>query len=123
MMTPKIKVAVGPCSGIDTSEYLDEDDREVGDGDDDDDDDRDGDRDVIVCRVSCLSMSMDYEGTFDDDTTLAMRTMKMKKIMIRTKKIIGKERRSWEIVALARFEPKEKLIIMIFPKFEEEKRC
>ena len=35
MMTPKIKVAVGPCSGIDTSEYLDEDDREVGDDDDD----------------------------------------------------------------------------------------
>ena len=123
MMTPKIKVAVGPCSGIDTSEYLDEDDREVGDRDDDDGDgDRDGD--VIVCRVSCLiSMSRDYEGTFDDDTTLAMRTMKMKKIMIRTMKIIGKERRSWEIVALARFEPKEKLIIMIFPKFEEEKRC
>ena len=61
-MTPKIKVAVGPCSGIDTSEYLDEDDREVGDGDDDDDDDDvddDGDGDVIVCRVSCLSMSMD----------------------------------------------------------------
>jgi len=29
-------------------------------------------------------MSMDYEGTFHDDTTLAMRTMKMKKIMIRT---------------------------------------
>ena len=128
-MTPKIKVAVGPCSGIDTSEYLDEDDREVGDDDDDvdvdvdDGDDGDGDRDVIVCRVSCLSMCMDYEGTFDDDTTLAMRTMKMKKIMIRTMKIIGKERRSWEIVALARFEPKEKLIIMIFPKFEEEKRC
>ena len=119
-MTPKIKVAVGPCSGIDTSEYLDDDD-EVGDGDDDVDDDGDGD--VIVCRVSCLSMSMDYEGTFDDDTTLAMRTIKMKKIMIRTMKMIGKERRSWEIVALARFEPKEKLIIMIFPKFEEEKRC
>ena len=119
-MTPKIKVAVGPCSGIDTSEYLDEDDGEVGDGDDDD---RDGDRDVIVCRVSCLSMSMDYEGTFDDDTTLAMRTMKMKKIMIRTMKIIGKEGRSWEIVALVRIEPKEKLIIMIFPKFEEENRC
>ena len=92
MMTPKIKVAVGPCSGIDTSEYLD------GDGE-------------------------GYQVTFDDDTTLAMRTIKMKKIMIRTKKIIGKERRSWEIVALARFEPKEKLIIMIFPKFEEEKRC
>ena len=64
--------------------------------DDDDDDDGDRDRDVIVCRVSCLSMSMDYEGTFDDDTTLAMRTMKMKKIMIRTMKMIGKERRSWE---------------------------
>ena len=125
-MTPKIKVAVGPCSGIDTSEYLDEDDREVGDGDDDDDDDDvddDGDGDVIVCRVSCLSMSMDYEGTFDDDTTLAMRTMRMKKIMIRTMKMIGKERRSWEIVALVRVEPKEKLIIMIFPKFEEETRC
>ena len=112
-MTPKIKVAVGPCSGIDTSEYLDEDDREVGDGDDDDDDgeddgdgddddddddddDGDRDRDVIVCRVSCLSMSMDYEGTFDDDTTLAMRTMKMKKIMIRTMKMIGKERKIME---------------------------
>ena len=81
MMTPKIKVAVGPCSGIDTSEYLDDDDK-VGDGDDDVDDDGDGD--VIVCRVSCLSMCMDYEGTFHDDTTLAMRTMKMKKIMIRT---------------------------------------
>ena len=121
MMTPKIKVAVGPCSGIDTSEYLDEDDREVGDGDDDDGDDGDGD--VIVFRVSCVSMSMDYEGTFDDDTTLAMRTIKMKKIMIRTMKMIGKERRSWEIVALVRIEPKEILIIMIFPKFEEEKKC
>ena len=92
MMTPKIKVAVGPCSGIDTSEYLDEDDREVGDRDDDDGDgDRDGD--VIVCRVSCLSMSMDYEGTFDDNTTLAMRTMKMKKIM-RTVKMMEKGERS-----------------------------
>ena len=95
----------------------------MGDDDDDDDDDGDRDRDVIVCRVSCLSMSMDYEGTFHDDTTLAMRTMKMKKIMIRTMKMIGKERRSWEIVALVRIEPKEKLIIMIFPKFEEEKKC
>ena len=101
MMTPKIKVAVGPCSGIDTSEYLDYDDREVGDGDGDDDDeddvddgdDRDGDRDVIVCRVSCQSMTMDYEGTFDDDTTLAMRTMKMKKIM-RTVKMMEKGERS-----------------------------
>ena len=100
-----------------SSRYHDDDD------DDDDDVDDDGDGDVIVCRVSCVSMSMDYEGTFDDDTTLAMRTMKMKKIMIRTMKMIGKERRSWEIVALVRIEPKEKLIIMIFPKFKEEKRC
>ena len=63
MMTPKIKVAVGPCSGIDTSEYLD------GDGE-------------------------DYQVTFDDDTTLAMRTMKMKKIMIRTVKMMEKGERS-----------------------------
>ena len=63
MMTPKIKVAVGPCSGIDTSEYLD------GDGE-------------------------GYQVTFDDDTTLAMRTMKMKKIMIRTVKMMEKGERS-----------------------------
>ena len=58
--------------------------------------DDDGVGDVIVCRVSCLSISIDYEGTFDDDTTLAMRTMKMKKIMIRTMKMIGKERKIME---------------------------
>ena len=99
-----------------------DDDDDDDDGDDVDDVDDDGDRDVIVCRVSCVSMSMDYEGTFDDDTTLAMRTMKIKKIMIRTLKMMVKGERSRKIITLVRIEPKEKLIIMIFSKVSGGKK-
>ena len=35
----------------------------------------------------------------------------------------GKGRKIIEDFALVRIDPKEKLIIMIFPKFEEEKKC